>query len=64
MVHISINSCTDDSGLAKALLVLNALERFSHLLDTGTDDLGLQLMNEALPKRIPRKSSSRGPETL
>src|ERR1700723_940456 len=50
--------------LAKALLVLNALERFSHLLDTGTDDLGLQLMDEALPKRISRKSSSRGPETL
>lgn len=50
--------------LAKALLVLNALERFSHLLDTGTDDLGLQLMDEALPKRISRKSSSRGPEIL
>jgi transcriptional regulator with XRE-family HTH domain len=50
--------------LAKALLVLNALERFSHLLDTGTDDLGLQLMDEALPKRISRKSSSRRPETL
>jgi transcriptional regulator with XRE-family HTH domain len=50
--------------LAKALLVLNALERFSHLLDTGTDDLGLQLMDQALPKRISRKSSSRGPETL
>lgn len=47
--------------LAKALLVLNALERFSRLLDTGIDDLGLQLMNEALPKRISRKSSSRGP---
>jgi len=50
--------------LAKALLVLNALDRFSHLLDTGIDDLGLQLMDEALPKRISRKSSSRGPETL
>jgi transcriptional regulator with XRE-family HTH domain len=50
--------------LAKALLVLNALERFSHLLDTGSDDLGLQLMDEALPKRISRKSRSRGPEIL
>jgi transcriptional regulator with XRE-family HTH domain len=50
--------------LAKALLVLNALERFSHLLDTGADDLGLQLMDRALPKRISRKSTSRGPETL
>lgn len=50
--------------LAKALLVLNALERFSHLLDTGTDDLGLQLMDEALPKRISRKSTNRGPQAL
>ena len=50
--------------LARALLVLNVLERFSHLLDTGTDDLGLQLMDEALPKRISRKSTQRGPETL
>ena len=50
--------------LAKALLVLNSLERFSHLLDTGKDDLGLLLMDEALPKRIFRKSSDRGPETL
>jgi transcriptional regulator with XRE-family HTH domain len=50
--------------LAKALLVLNALERFSGLLDTGADDLGLQLMDEALPKRIVRKSSQRGPKAL
>src|SRR5579863_2910390 len=50
--------------LARALLVLNALERFSSLLDTGADDLGLQLMDEALPKRIVRKSSQRGPEAL
>lgn len=50
--------------LARALLVLNVLERFSHLLDTGTDDLGLQLMDEALPKRISGKSTKRGPETL
>ncbi len=50
--------------LAKALLVLNALERLASLLDTGADDLGLQLMDEALPKRIVRKSSQRGPEAL
>jgi transcriptional regulator with XRE-family HTH domain len=50
--------------LAKALLVLNALERFSGLLDTGADDLGLQLMDEALPKRIVRSSSQRGPKAL
>jgi len=50
--------------LAKALLVLNALERFSGLLDTGADDLGLQLMDEALPKRIVGKFSQRGPKAL
>ena len=50
--------------LAKALLVLNALEQFSNLLDTGADELGLQLMDEALPKRIVRKSSGREPEAL
>jgi transcriptional regulator with XRE-family HTH domain len=50
--------------LAKALLVLNALEQFSNLLDTGADDLGLQLMDEALPKRIVRKYTRRGPEAL
>jgi transcriptional regulator with XRE-family HTH domain len=50
--------------LAKALLVLNALKQFSNLLDTGADELGLQLMDEALPKRIVRKSSGREPEAL
>lgn len=48
--------------LANALLVLNGLERFTRVLDTGADDLGLQLMDEALPKRIVRKK--RGPEAL
>ena len=42
--------------LAKALLVLNALDRLSQLVDTARDELGLQLMDEALPKRIRRKS--------
>lgn len=50
--------------LAKALLVLNALEQFSNLLDTGADELGLQLMDEALPKRIVRKYGGREPEAL
>jgi transcriptional regulator with XRE-family HTH domain len=48
--------------LAKALLVLNALERFFRLLDTCADSLGLQLIDEALPKRIVRASSQRGPK--
>src|SRR5258708_33920092 len=42
--------------LAKALLVLNALGRFSDLLNTGADDLGLQPMDETSPKRIFGKS--------
>src|SRR5258708_17704261 len=42
--------------LAKALLVLNALERFSGLLDTVPDDLRLQLMEEASPKRVVTQS--------
>jgi transcriptional regulator with XRE-family HTH domain len=45
--------------VARALLVFNALDRFSSLLDTAGDDIGLQLMDEALPKRISRKSARR-----
>jgi len=48
--------------LAKALLVLNALDRFTGLLDTAADDLGLQLMDQAVPRRIVRKK--RGPQAL
>ena len=44
--------------LATALQVLGELERFSAILDTSTDELGLQLMNEAVPKRIRKKASA------
>src|SRR5258708_30487438 len=50
--------------LAKALLLLNALERFSWLLDTGADALALPLMDESLPKRLVNKSSQRGTDAL
>ena len=40
--------------LAMAFLVLGELSRISDLLDPGSDDTGLFLENERLPKRIPR----------
>jgi transcriptional regulator with XRE-family HTH domain len=45
-------------NLARILQVLGEIERLERLFDTGTDELGLLLMNEALPRKIrPRKSS-------
>lgn len=44
--------------LATALHVLGELERLSAILDTSTDELGLQLMNEAVPRRIRKKTSA------
>ncbi len=41
--------------LAMACLVLGELERISDFLDAGSDDTGLLLDREALPKRIDRK---------
>ena len=41
-----------------ACLVLGEIDRISDLLDPGSDDTGLLLDREALPKRIDRK---RGP---
>lgn len=43
-------------SVAQALLVLNAIDRVAQLLDTGSDDVGLQLMDEAVPKRIRKKT--------
>ena len=44
--------------LARVLQVLGEIERLENLLDTGTDDVGLLLMDEDLPERIrPRKST-------
>ncbi len=42
-------------ALAMACLVLGELERISDFLDAGSDDTGLLLDREALPKRIDRK---------
>ena len=44
---------------AKALIVLGELDKLAHLLDTAHDDLGLQLMNQAVRKRIRAPKSAR-----
>ena len=41
--------------VAQALLVFNAIDRLAQLLDTVADEVGLQLMDEAVPKRIRNK---------
>ena len=41
--------------LAMACLVLGELDRISNFLDPGSDDTGLLLDRERLPKRISRK---------
>jgi hypothetical protein len=38
--------------------VLGLLDRLERLLDTGTDELGIQLMDEQLPKRVRARKSS------
>lgn len=43
--------------LAMACLVLGEIDRISEFLDSGSDDTGLLLDREALPKRINRKHS-------
>lgn len=44
---------------ARALLVLGELDRLAGLLDTATDEIGLALMDQQLPKRIrARKTTS------
>jgi len=56
--------------LAMACLVLGEIDRISHFLDPGSDDTGLLLDREALPKRIDRKrggkpsGSAKGETTL
>lgn len=49
--------------LAMACLVLGEIERISDFLDPGSDDTGLLLDREALPKRIDRKRGSRRAES-
>lgn len=45
--------------LAMACLVLGEIGRISDFLDPGSDDTGLLLDREALPKRIDRKRGSK-----
>ncbi len=45
--------------LAMACLVLGEIGRISDFLDPGSDDTGLLLDREALPKRIDRKRGTR-----
>jgi len=46
--------------LARVLHLFGELQRLKDLLDSGLDDIGLNLMDEQLPKRIraPRKPAS------
>lgn len=45
-------------NLARILNVLGELKRIEDLLDGATDELGLQLMDEQLPKRVRARRSS------
>jgi transcriptional regulator with XRE-family HTH domain len=44
---------------ARALIVLGEVDKLAHLLDTARDDLGLQLMNQAVRKRIRAPKSAK-----
>lgn len=45
-------------NLARVLHVLGEVERLAGLLDTGTDEIGLVLMDERLPKRVRARKST------
>ncbi|HEY1889619.1 MAG TPA: helix-turn-helix domain-containing protein [Steroidobacteraceae bacterium] len=45
-------------NLARTLYVLGELARLEQLLDTATDELGIQLADEQLPKRVRARKSS------
>jgi transcriptional regulator with XRE-family HTH domain len=45
-------------SVARALHALGELDRLERLLDSGTDELGLMLMDEQLPKRVRQRKSS------
>jgi hypothetical protein len=44
--------------IATAIFVLNELDRLANLLDTARDDVGLGLMDLAVPKRIRRRKDT------
>jgi len=41
--------------IAQAFFVLGEINKITNMLDTATDDMGLALMNEQLPKRVRSK---------
>ena len=45
-------------NLARALQVLGELDRLANLLDSATDELGIVLMDEQLPKRVRQRRTS------
>lgn len=50
--------------LAMAAMVLGELDRISNFLDAGSDDIGLLMEQEKLPKRIDRRRSARATTTV
>ena len=48
---------------ARALIVLGEVDKLAHLLDTARDDLGLQLMNQAVRKRVRTPRSTKAAKT-
>jgi transcriptional regulator with XRE-family HTH domain len=45
-------------SVARVLNVLNELNRLDGLIDAVDDDLGIQLMDEQLPKRVRRRRTT------
>jgi transcriptional regulator with XRE-family HTH domain len=45
-------------NLARTLQVLGELDRLANLLDSATDELGIVLMDEQLPKRVRQRRTS------
>ena len=45
-------------NFGRALHVIGEISRLEKLLDPSTDDLGLMLMDEQLPKRVRQRRSS------
>lgn len=44
---------------ARALHVFGEIKALEHLLDTASDEIGLTLMDESLPRRVRSKPSGR-----
>jgi len=45
-------------SVARVLYVLGEIRRLERLLDSASDELGIQLMDEQLPKRVRRRRGS------